>query len=687
MLSAALLAGIAVAGERAGEAPAAAPLDPLHGFTSEEDLRDLARTAYLDLSAGDWDALQRSLVPGSERWCGIAGLAVYGGLAVREAAFAFEEAIAADSPVYAQRVRLPALEWRVIEVDLSGDEAVVTRRARALGRAVAPPVRREDRWVVAGQAWWLDPASVAPGCGSPPPAEEADLAYEAVTPSTFERPLPVGAPVQAVSEDGRRVRVTLASAQRGSLPAPAPPPPEGFEHVYVEVRVQSEDGSQLGLPLTFRSAAFDGWFLHAAGRLTSTVCPGTEDTGVTCQLGSGLVLVAQDDPAPRLAWTPTPAHERAVGIAWWRLPTIERGGGPVVRTLTDAEAAQAADAASIRQDAWRTDFTRVTIDLREVRSAGVRDAGLAVTAPRYETVGQADAWLSGVEPVQVVEAGGRARAYPLRLMLRHEAVNDELGGRPLLVTYSPLTNTARAFERRVGVSAPTFRASAALRFNNRVLYDEATESWWQQATGEAVAGELAGVRLRQVPSPVMSWADFARAHPDGGVLSRESGFDLDYDFSPYFEVDFSPPDPAADFDLRLPAHARVIGLRSGDRTLAVPFSELDLQPVVQLELGAAPLVVFWRRGTASALSHTDPAFGRDVGAALAFNARIDGEALSFTEEEGRFVDDQTGSVWDVTGFALSGPLAGRRLAPAVHGTSFWYAWAAFNPDTEVFRPA
>ena len=94
----------------------------------------------------------------------------------------------------------------------------------------------------------------------------------------------------------------------------------------------------------------------------------------------------------------------------------------------------------------------------------------------------------------------------------------------------------------------------------------------------------------------MSWADFARTYPNGDVLSTGSGFDVDYDFSPYFDVDFSPPENAAEFDPRLPAHARVVGLRSGDEALAVPFSELDLRPFVQRELGGVPVVVFWRRG-------------------------------------------------------------------------------------------
>ena len=81
------------------------------------------------------------------------------------------------------------------------------------------------------------------------------------------------------------------------------------------------------------------------------------------------------------------------------------------------------------------------------------------------------------------------------------------------------------------------------------------------------------------------------------------------------------------------------------------------------------------------------ALGRDVGAAVAFDPRIDGETLTFAEDGGLFVDAQTGSAWDLTGVALEGPLEGRRLRPLAQTNSFWFSWAAFNPDTAIVRGA
>ena len=294
----------------------------------------------------------------------------------------------------------------------------MTRRARAFGREIDPPVLREDRWVVVDREWWLHPLSVAPGCDEPrDEIERTPLPnrYEATTPSTFERPLPAGATVGARSANDRSIEVTLTKALRGgSLPLPAPPSPEGYEHIYVEVRVESTDGSQLGSALTFRSATVDGWFLRETGPSMTTICPGTEDTGVTCHLFAGLVLVAEDDPAPRLAWIQRPSHERIAEIAWWWLPTIERDGAPVVRDLPDAELTRALDAAGIVQDVWRTDFSRAAIDYAEVfaRSASRSVLG-ALTLPQYETVEEAAERMAPNEPVIALEVSGEARAYPL----------------------------------------------------------------------------------------------------------------------------------------------------------------------------------------------------------------------------------------------------------------------------------
>ncbi|MBT4942908.1 MAG: DUF3179 domain-containing protein, partial [Chloroflexi bacterium] len=31
----------------------------------------------------------------------------------------------------------------------------------------------------------------------------------------------------------------------------------------------------------------------------------------------------------------------------------------------------------------------------------------------------------------------------------------------------------------------------------------------------------------------------------------------------------------------------------------------------------------------------------------------------------------------------SGPLAGKKLEPVIHANHFWFAWAVFEPDTEI----
>ncbi len=698
LLAAALLVGMAVVAASLGAPGRARMIAPLPDtpaplvqiFTSMEDLREFARAAYADLSDEDWLGLENSLIPGSGETCGAASFEVHGAEAVRRAALDVEAALARENPLFAQLARLPRLEWEVVGVEAEGGEAWITRRASAFGRGVGPPVLRRDRWVVVSDAWWLDPLTVAPGCGAEAGQAEAALAYEAATPSTFARPLLAGSTVEAVFADGRAIEVTIATEERGNSPLA----PDGFEYVSFEARVESWDGSQLGGPLTFRSASVDGWFLDQPIATSTGICPGTEATGVTCQLTSGKALVGKDDPAPRLAWTPTAAHERAEGIAWWRLPTARRGGRPVVRDLTDAEVSRAVAAASIPVETWETDFSRMTIDPAELLVTGaprntipaLTIGGLIDGSPAYDSIEEASVWMGDIEPVLAVEAGGEARAYPLRVLLSHQIVNDELGGEPVLATYSPLSNAAVAFERRAGVSAPVFLTSGALRFSNLVMYDEATESWWQQATGEAVAGELAGLRLTPMPGLLISWTDFKRAYPEGSVVSVNSGFGSDYDFNPYFDVDFSSPSLlGGEPDPRLPAHARVLGLRDGGEALAVSFAGFDLEPVVQTELGGAPVVVFWRRGTASALSHANVALGRDVGAAAAFDPRIDGETLTFAEDGGLFVDAQTGSAWDLTGVALRGPLEGRRLRPLAQTNSFWFSWAAFNPDTAIFR--
>ena len=57
--------------------------------------------------------------------------------------------------------------------------------------------------------------------------------------------------------------------------------------------------------------------------------------------------------------------------------------------------------------------------------------------------------------------------------------------------------------------------------------------------------------------------------------------------------------------------------------------------------------------------------------------------LRFAVQGASFVDDATGSVWNIAGEAVSGELAGTRLGRLNHLDTFWFAWATYQPGSEL----
>ncbi len=341
---------------------------------------------------------------------------------------------------------------------------------------------------------------------------------------------------------------------------------------------------------------------------------------------------------------------------------------------------------------FRTDFSKASIDYREVLSGGPPKDGIpAIDNPQFVPVSAAQEWLRANEPVVRVQVGDDARAYPLQILTWHELVNDTVGGLPLVVSFCPLCNTAIIFERKVAGQLLDFGTTGRLRFSNLIMYDRQTETWWQQATGEAIAGELTGTRLRFYPGEIIAWADFQAAHPNGQVLSRDTGFNRSYGRNPYVgydDINSSPflyqGAPVAD---TLPPMARVLTVELGDELVAYPYRSLEAVRVINDTVHAVPLVVFWQAGTASALDAGTLAEGRDVGTGTAFERTVAGQVLTFTANaDGRgFSDTETGSQWDHLGQAVAGQLQGTQLAPVVAVNHFWFSWAAFRPDTRVYQ--
>jgi hypothetical protein len=341
---------------------------------------------------------------------------------------------------------------------------------------------------------------------------------------------------------------------------------------------------------------------------------------------------------------------------------------------------------------WETDFSQHEVPLGEFISGGPGKDGIpSIDAPRFQPVSEVD-WLEEVEPVLAFGVDDEWRAYPIQILMWHEIVNDELDGLPVAVTFCPLCHTAIVFDRTLDGRLLDFGTTGNLRHSDLVMYDRQTESWWQQATGRALVGELTGSALEFLPSQLISWERFREQYPDGQVLSRETGHNRPYGNNPYVGYDSVDTDPfllqdRTLIDGRLSPKVRVVGLVIDDEAAAYPFPFLVEEELVNDEVGAEPVVITWVAGTASGMGADTVAGGTDVGAANAFSRELDGRVLTFEPAgEGQMRDRETGTTWSFEGRGISGELEGAQLELLVSDSPFWFAWAIFQPETRVWEP-
>jgi len=385
------------------------------------------------------------------------------------------------------------------------------------------------------------------------------------------------------------------------------------------------------------------------------------------------------------------------GLALLLVGACGTGGDP---QGSDQEATDGAESAGVEQpepspredvpsaldDPQHPSFPAPLIDLDDLLSGGPPPDGIpAIDEPRFRPPSDVRS-LTDQEPVVAFELDGDARAYPLEVLIWHEIVNDTVAGVPVAVTYCPLCNTAVVYDRRLDDRVLDFGTSGMLYQSALVMYDRQTESLWAHFTAEALAGALAGEELDTYPAQIVSWASWRDAHPDGLVLSRDTGHQRDYGRNPYLgydDVDRQPFLFRGEVDGRLAAMERVVAIGRGVEPVAVRLGPLAEAGVMDVTVEGEQLTVWHLPGTGSALDNVDTGFGRDVGATGVFRPVADGQQLTFSRQGGGFVDEQTGTRWDIFGTAVDGPLAGQRLEPVEHTDTFWFAWAAYQPDTRI----
>ncbi|MGH2798958.1 MAG: DUF3179 domain-containing protein, partial [Thermoleophilaceae bacterium] len=259
-----------------------------------------------------------------------------------------------------------------------------------------------------------------------------------------------------------------------------------------------------------------------------------------------------------------------------------------------------------------------------------------VEKPTYLSVAEASKHWRDDAVVDAFAIDGQARAYPRFITVWHEIVNENAGGKPISITYCPLTGSTIVFSGGLeGGRTTTFGTSGMLYNSNLVMYDRATRSMWPQLFGVAVRGERKGERLNEIGGAVTTtFGRWKVKFPDGIVLSKDTGHARAYGTWPYgdYETAGGVMFPVRATDDRYHPKKIVVGVRWNGAALAIPKAEFAQRREAKIEVGGREIV-----------------------------AQYDGELDAV-----RVLDR-------------------RSLEPVSAYDVMWFAWFAFNPKTEVLR--
>ena len=317
-----------------------------------------------------------------------------------------------------------------------------------------------------------------------------------------------------------------------------------------------------------------------------------------------------------------------------------------------------------------TNGVKHSIPLDKIKSGGPPKDGIpSIDNPKFAPVSDAH-FMSDSDTVIGLSIDGESKAYPLFILVWHEIVNDYVGKTPVSVTYCPLCYTNQVFERVIDGQVVEFGTSGKLYNSNLLMYDRFTESYWSQALGIAVKGELTGYQLSLVPFDVITWGDWKKLHPDTLVLTTDTGYIRSYATDPYGNYYTEPRImfPVENKDDRMHPKEIIIGFNLDNTHKAYKQSDIESNVIINDSVGNVPVM----------LVSLYPENSR------AFDRTMHDDILDFEYVDGKIFDVQTSSQWNYEGMAISGELVGESLKRLPIEPGFWFEWVAFHPKTLVY---
>lgn len=339
---------------------------------------------------------------------------------------------------------------------------------------------------------------------------------------------------------------------------------------------------------------------------------------------------------------------------------------PVSESLSIPQPTQEIDSDGIMV----TNGLKHIVPLDKIKGGGPPKDGIpSIDDPQFATL-SGSAFLTHSDIVIGLEIDGEAKAYPLSILVWHEIVNDNVGGVPVAVTYCPLCFTNQVFERVLDGEEVEFGTSGKLYNSNLVMYDRLTDSYWSQALGKAITGDLTGKDLKIIPFDVISWGDWISIHPETLVLTTDTGHTRAYGVDPYGDYYTDPRIifPVDNEDDRMHPKEIILGFHENEIFKAYKQSDIESQVVINDDLDEQQIVLF----------------SMYAGNARAFDRNIEDQVLEFEFSNNKIIDLQTNSEWNYDGLAISGELEGAELTRLPFSPGFWFEWVAFHPNTEVY---
>jgi hypothetical protein len=315
-------------------------------------------------------------------------------------------------------------------------------------------------------------------------------------------------------------------------------------------------------------------------------------------------------------------------------------GGVIIKNKNPETASNYFDNSEIKIN---SDGTKYIVNPDDIsKGAGKGGIGIdkgipSIAKPKFVSVSEADNWIQDKELVLAFEYKGVKRVYPLQILVWHEIVNEQIKGEAILITYCPLCGSGIAYERYIDFNGKRtesmFGTSGKLYNSNLIMYDQETNTYWQQIDGKAIVGELTGQELKELSIDTVVWGDYKPIHPDAEVLSQETGFTRAYGVDPYgsyYEDSYIIFD-VENRDDRIHPKTPIVGIEVDGIFKAYREEDLKENPIIEDIVNGVNIKV--ERDKAGIIKITNTETGKEI----------------------------------------------------IKERDFWFAWYAFHPETELYK--